>query len=109
MFVVYNLVIVLFAFELSRYPFSEVNTFANNFGAYYFNNDTELCTYCKPNEYINTKIICTTFKFERLIKKVPFLWDFFGAPKQNRTADLLITNQLLYQLSYGSITNLIIT
>jgi hypothetical protein len=28
------------------------------------------------------------------------LLDLYGAPTRTRTADLLITNQLLYQLSY---------
>ncbi|MEY3721704.1 MAG: hypothetical protein RL618_2223, partial [Pseudomonadota bacterium] len=31
-----------------------------------------------------------------------FVWDF-GADERNRTSDLLITNQLLYQLSYISV------
>jgi hypothetical protein len=29
-------------------------------------------------------------------------FDFIGADERNRTSDLLITNQLLYQLSYIS-------
>ncbi len=30
---------------------------------------------------------------------------FYGAVERSRTSDLLITNQLLYQLSYNSIVN----
>ena len=40
-------------------------------------------------------------KIKRLNKLVLSLC-FYGAVARNRTADLLITNQLLYQLSYNS-------
>jgi hypothetical protein len=32
-------------------------------------------------------------------EKAAILLDFFGATRRSRTGDLLITNQLLYQLS----------
>ena len=35
-------------------------------------------------------------------QRVGFLLDLIGADETNRTSDLLITNQLLYQLSYIS-------
>ena len=41
------------------------------------------------------------YKYKRefsLTNRIPF--KIFGADVRNRTADLLITNQLLYQLSY---------
>ena len=37
------------------------------------------------------------------------LMEFYGAPTRTRTADLLITNQLLYQLSYRGVHLLEVT
>ena len=41
------------------------------------------------------------------LRKVLF-FIFFGAPTRSRTADLLITNQLLYQLSYKGLMRFLI-
>ncbi len=39
-----------------------------------------------------------------LLSKTPLLKEFSGAPRETRTPDPLITNQVLYQLSYKGIT-----
>ncbi|MEN9656606.1 MAG: hypothetical protein RL571_71 [Pseudomonadota bacterium] len=52
--------------------------------------------------------IFVTFQRVTAIKKTQeglFLFKASGAVKVNRTPDLLITNQLLYQLSYNGIIN----
>ena len=41
-------------------------------------------------------------KSQRERVKAPLTIEFSGAAERNRTPDLLITNQLLYQLSYSS-------
>ena len=40
------------------------------------------------------------YKRQRAVRKISQPFDFTGADNRNRTGDLLITRQLLYQLSY---------
>lgn len=54
----------------------------------------------RPPDRVNSSVrrnILTTQKSPRLLRTWGFL---FGAGERNRTLDLLITNELLYQLSY---------
>ena len=53
------------------------------------------CHHCCAQSKVDNKGINVTLSFQ-----ISCLMNFTGAPTRTRTADLLITNQLLYQLSY---------
>ena len=55
------------------------------------------------NYVINDKIM------SKNVKNPSLKWKDFGAEDGTRTHDLLITNQLLYQLSHSSVHNIIPT
>ena len=48
------------------------------------------------------------FLFSRKHKKAPSIEDAFGAANQIRTDDLILTKDVLYQLSHSSIRTVII-
>lgn len=50
-----------------------------------------------------TKHFLIMFNAKKTSKNLMFARFFYGAPEGIRTPDLLITNQLRYQLRYGSI------
>ena len=62
-------------------------------------------TEVKKKNLPDRRILLSNRLIESLNKSLLILGTYCGAPARTRTADLLITNQLLYQLSYKGIKN----
>ena len=64
---------------------------------------TKTKTPITPIKLTQKKININLFKNFNILINVSLIYQINGAPARIRTADLLITNQLLYQLSYKGI------